>query len=1033
MLRRFFVLGATAVSLWSADSTPARTATSTEVELGKKFDTEVKPFLATYCVSCHGEKNPAAQLNLRQYTTLNDVVKDHGRWALVAEKLHSGEMPPKGLKQPADGERGGLVSWVETFRKHEAAKNAGDPGMVLTRRLSNAEYNNAIRDLTGQDLRPAKEFPVDPSNSAGFDNSGESLAMSPALLNKYLQAAREVSTHAVFGMKGISFAPHPMLAETDREKYTIQAIVKFYDSQPTDFADYFQAAWRYKHRAALGKESASLDDFAREAKLSPKYLPLVWDILEGAKEDVGPVAKLQTMWRMLPAPTPANAAKPNVIVRESCVKMRDYVVRIRKLTAMQFSGPKMLGLGIRSQPLFNWKLNQYAANRRNFDKMALQVEGEAPWEMPVMKQVSGQPREDEVAFRNKMIAVRERAGDPELIIPAGQRPRYEASFARFANVFPDAFYIKERGRYYPDDSEDKGRLLSAGFHNVMGYFRDDTPLMEMILNDEQRAELDRLWLEFDTIGDQTTRTYVQFFFNQSGEIDGRGQESGSLRPEEKDVTREGVIFGIRDVYLAKAEKTKAEEVTKEAIRTHFARVNTTIRGVEKARLDAEPIHLDSLMGFAARSYRRPLEEKEKQDLRDYYKELREKSALTHEDAMRELVTMVLMAPDFCYRVESVEKPAPVIVSTGKRRRPAKVVPVVVEKVKPLGNHALASRLSFLLWSSLPDDELRAAAASGKLDSDEGLQAEIKRMLKDPRAKSLAVEFAGNWLDFRRFEDHNSVDRTRFPGFTNELRAAMFEEPIRYIDDIIRNDKPVLDVLYGKYTFVNRVLANHYGIEGLRIQRGEWVRVDFARQFGRGGILPMAAFLTRNSPGLRTSPVKRGYWVAKTLLGDPIPPPPPSVPELPDDESKMNLPLRQMLAKHRENSSCAGCHARFDGFGLAFEGYGPVGEQRKKDLAGRDVDSRAEFPGGKQGDGLESLVDYIKNNREKDFLNNLCRKFLVYSLGRGLELSDEPLLDEMRSKLAANGNRFSALIESVVLSPQFRKQRNPQYLLTAKGK
>lgn len=1029
MLRRFFVLGATAASLWTAS---LWAADSTEVVLAKKFDVEVKPVLATYCFSCHGEKNPAAQLNLRQYTTLHDVVKDHGRWALVAEKLHSGEMPPKGLKQPGEAERTQLVEWVETFRKHEAAKNAGDPGLVLTRRLSNAEYNNAIRDLTGVDLKPAKEFPVDPSNAAGFDNSGESLAMSPALLNKYLQAAREVSTHVVFGMKGLSFASHPMLAETDREKYTIQAIVNFYERQPTDFADYFYAAWRFRHRGALGKETASLDDFAREAKLSPKYLPMVWEILEGTKEEVGPVAKLQTMWRMLPAPTAQNAAKPNVLVREACVKMRDYVVRVRKLTAMQFSGPKMLGLGIRSQPLFNWKLNEFAANRRNFDKTALQVEGEPAWEMPVMKQVSGQPREDEVAFRNKLIAVRERAGDPELIVPAGQRARYEESFARFANVFPDAFYIKERGRYYPDDSEDKGRLLSAGFHNVMGYFRDDKPLMEMILNDEQRAELDRLWLEFDTIADQTTRTYVQFYFNQSGEIDGRGQESGSFRPDERDVTSEKVILGVRDVYLAKAEKVKAEEVTKEAIRTHFARVNATIRAVEKARLDAEPIHLASLLDFAARAYRRPLEEKEKQDLRDYYKELREKSALTHEDAMRELVTMVLMAPDFCYRVETVEKPAPVVVSTNKRKKPVKIVPVV-EKVKPLGGYALASRLSFLLWSSLPDDELRAAAASGKLDSDEGLQSEIKRMLKDPRAKSLAVEFAGNWLDFRRFEDHNSVDRTRFPDFTNELRAAMFEEPIRYIDDIIRNDKPVLDVLYGKHTFVNRVLANHYGIEGLRIPRGEWVRVDFARQFGRGGILPMAAFLTRNSPGLRTSPVKRGYWVAKTLLGDPIPPPPPAVPELPDDESKMNLPLRQMLAKHRENASCAGCHARFDGFGLAFEGYGPVGEQRKKDLAGREIDSRAEFPGGKQGDGLESLVDYIKNHREKDFVNNLCRKFLVYALGRGLELSDEPLLEEMSAKLAANGNRFSALIESVVLSPQFRKQRNPQYLLSAKGK
>jgi hypothetical protein len=140
----------------------------------------------------------------------------------------------------------------------------------------------------------------------------------------------------------------------------------------------------------------------------------------------------------------------------------------------------------------------------------------------------------------------------------------------------------------------------------------------------------------------------------------------------------------------------------------------------------------------------------------------------------------------------------------------------------------------------------------------------------------------------------------------------------------------------------------------------------------------------------------------------------------------------MLAKHRENASCAGCHARFDSFGLAFEGYGPVGEQRTKDLAGRPVDTHAEFPGGRQGNGVDDLLAYIRGNREKDFVNNLQRKLLVYSLGRGLQLSDEPLLDEMRKSFETNGHRLSALIESIVVSPQFRNQRNPEYLTNERG-
>ena len=1017
-LNRFFCFGFAVVvavgNCFGAD--PA------ELERGKQFEQTIKPFVTSYCVGCHGTKNPAAQLDLKQYAALGEVTRDHGRWALVSEKLASMEMPPKGLKQPSAGEREQVINWVDAVRMEDARKNAGDPGLVLVRRLTNAEYNNSIRDLIGVDLRPAREFPVDPSNTAGFDNSGESLSMSPALLNKYLQAAREVSTHMVLQPYGLSFASHPMLAETDREKYTIQRIVEFYEKQPTDFADYFQAAWRYKHRVSLKKPEATLDEIAREAKISPKYLPLVWGMLEETKEELGPVAKLQVMWKMLPAPE----HKQMELVREGCVKMRDYVVKMRKLTAQQFRSPKVAGLSGTSQPLMNWKLRAYASHRLSFDPTALQVEGEAPMVLPVMPRMGGVPSEDQVAVRNIALAIRARSGEPDLMVPAGQRARFEASFAKFSAVFPDAFYIRERGRFYPDDSEDQGRLLSAGFHNVMGYFRDDTPLMDLILDEQKRKELDTLWLQFDTVADFTTRTYIQFFFNQSGEVDGRGRESGSTRPPDKEVTSEKVIFGIRDTYLAKAERS-GDELSKEAIGEHFARVNASIRVVEKARLDAEPKHMEAMLQLAARAYRRPLTDKERDELNTYYKGLREKNGLSHEDAMRDMAVLVLMAPDFCYRVEA--SPAPVLSSKqpvkARAKRPM-VTKVVVEKTKALPDYALASRLSYVLWSSLPDEELRGLAASGELQKPMVLTGQVKRMLKDTRARSVATEFAGNWLDYRRFEDHNSVDRTKFPAFTNELRQAMYEEPIRFIEDNIQNDRSMLELLYGQHTFVNRLLAQHYGMENLNVRRDQWVRVDNATRFGRGGLLPMAAFLTRNSPGLRTSPVKRGYWVAKTLLGEAIPPPPAAVPELPSDESKMDLPLRQMLAKHRENASCAGCHARFDSFGLSFEGYGPVGERRTKDLAGRPVDTKAEFPGGRQGNGLEDLQDYIKTKREKDFVNNLCRKLLVYSLGRSLQLSDELLIDDMRQAFVAGGHRFSVLIELLTLSPQFRNQRNQEY-------
>jgi hypothetical protein len=974
----------------------------------RSFTQTVRPFLNTYCVGCHGGSTPAAQFDLRPYSTAAAVLRDYPRWNLVLEKLTAKEMPPKPVKQPPDDSRQQVIEWIKTLRADEARKHAGDPGAVLAHRLSNSEYNYTIRDLTGVDLEPTREFPVDPANTAGFDNTGESLSMSPALLNKYLQAAREVANHLALSPDGFVFAPYPMLVETDREKFAIQRIVNFYESQPTDFADYFQAAWRFQHRSALGQPAATLASVAADAKVSPKYLPLVWQILaepaDKAAQEVGPIAKLQSMWRALPPP---NGREPDPDLRAKCVEMRDFVVRIREHTAMQFAAPRVPGLPGASQPLINWKYRQFNSHRRDSDPAALRNDTDPPLEVPVIPRYPG--LHQEAAFHWAAVMQKARAGDSDLVVPAAERTRYEASFARLASVFPDAFYIKERGRYFPDDSQDKGRLLSAGYHNVMGYWRDDTPLIELILDDAGKKQVDRLWTEFDFMAEFTGRTWVQYYFNQSGEVQGKGAESGTLRPSDKEVSTSHIIFQLRDAYIAKAATANSPDAI-DAINYHFKWVDDTLRSLERMHIAAEPRHVDALLAFAAHAYRRPLTPKEHDQILAYYASLRGKGALSHEEAIRDSIVSILMSPKFCYRIDPV-------------------VPTSTTSLgQPLPNYALASRLSYFLWSSMPDDELLKHATAGDLHRPDVLSGQARRMLKDDRALGLVREFAGNWLDFRRFEEINTVDRERFPSFTNELREAMFEEPIRFLDDMMRHDRSILDLLYGDYTFVNPVLAKHYGMPDVPGKADHWVRVDDAHRYGRGGLLPMAVFLTQNAPGLRTSPVKRGYWVVRRVLGEVIPPPPANVPELPHDEAKLDLPLRDMLAKHRESPSCAACHARFDSLGLAFEGYGPVGETRTKDLAGHAVDTHAVFPGGSEGTGFEGVQNFIRQHREKDFVDNLCRKLLAYALGRSLMLSDDPAVEGMKSTLAANGYRFSSLVEYIVASPQFINKRNTEIAL-----
>lgn len=984
-----------------AGSIAAPAAETAKPGLEPRFTETVRPFLKTYCIGCHSGEKPAAQLNLSSYATMASVVQDHGHWAAILEKLTAKEMPPKQATQPPPESRQKVIDWIDAMRKQEARKNAGDPGVVLARRLSNAEYNYTIRDLTGQDIRPTREFPVDPANPAGFDNSGESLSMSPALLNKYLQAAREVADHMVLKPYDLAFAPHLMLVETDRDKYCVNQIVDFYRRQATDYSDYFQAAWRFKHRTALGKPKATLAGIAAGDKISSKYLATIWRTLEETKEEAGPGAKLQAMWRALPVPT---GNQPN-LAKEGSDRMRDYVVQLRKKIEPRFSDLTVGRLRGTSQPFHMWKNRQYATHRMTYDRAALQVEGEAK---PVPSAGPAKPATDNDADDDAPAASasRPQGADPDLFVPAGQRERYEVAFARFSAVFPDNFYIRERGRYYLDPTRDKGRHLSAGFHNLMGYFRDDIPLYELILDEKGQKELDALWRELDFVASANIRTFTQFYLNESGEARGTSRESEGARPGEKAITSEEVIMQTRESYLNRV-RPSGNAVAAKAIEDHFQWVNEGIRWVEKARLEAEPRHLEALLKFAGRAYRRPLTPAERENLLTYYRLLREKSGLTHEDALRDSVVSVLMSPDFCYRIDLVEAGGNVAAKASS-----------ATGAKPLSDYALASRLSYFLWSSMPDDELLARATAGELRNQAVLAAQARRMLKNARAQGLAIEFGGNWLDFRRFEELNTVDRDRFPAFTNDLRQAMFEEPIRFTLDLIQSNRSVLDFLFANHTFVNPLLAKHYGMPDVSARPDEWVRVDDARRYGRGGLLAMSAFLTKNAPGLRTSPVKRGYWVVRKVLGEEIPPPPAMVPELPQDEAKLELPLREMLAKHREDPSCSGCHARFDSFGLAFEGYGPIGERRTKDLAGHPVDAKAPFAGGTEATGFEGVQNYIRAHREKDFVESLCRKMLIYALGRGLLLSDEPLIEKMQARLAVNGYRFSSVVETIVTSPQF---------------
>ena len=487
------------------------------------------------------------------------------------------------------------------------------------------------------------------------------------------------------------------------------------------------------------------------------------------------------------------------------------------------------------------------------------------------------------------------------------------------------------------------------------FFREDDHFRRLLLSDADAAELERLWARLHFVSQDAFKLVDAY--EQLWQFATQDADPSAFEP-------------LRAPIKARAERFRAELAS------------------------AEPRHLAAVLEFADRAQRRPLTESGKEELRALYRKLRSEE-LPHDAAIRLTLARVLVGPGFLYHAE-------------------KAVPG--DKPGPVDAWELASRLSFFLWSSVPDAPLRAAADDGSLLRPEVLKAQARRMLRDPKVARLASEFAAAWLHLYAFDELSEKSERHFPTF-NGLRADMYGETLRFFTDLFQDDGSVLGILDADHTFVTEALAKHYGIDG--IQGPGWHRVDGVRALGRGGVLGQATVLAKQSGASRTSPILRGNWLAEVLLGDPLPKPPKDVPRLPEDEAAEPLTVRQLTEKHSTDPRCYGCHRRIDPFGFALEGFDAVGRLRDRDLGGRPLDTRVKSFDGAEFAGLDGLRNYLLTRRRDAFLRQFCRKLLGYSLGRGVLLSDNPLIQSMREDLKAHDHRVATAVEAVVLSPQFR--------------
>jgi hypothetical protein len=403
-----------------------------------------------------------------------------------------------------------------------------------------------------------------------------------------------------------------------------------------------------------------------------------------------------------------------------------------------------------------------------------------------------------------------------------------------------------------------------------------------------------------------------------------------------------------------------------------------------------------------RAYRRPVTDEDLRKPMEFYRQGSAEGA-GFEAGIENALSAILVSPQFVFRVEA---------------DPAGLPPGTAYRISDL---ELASRLSFFLWSSIPDDTLLEAAVRGDLRQPKLLEQQVKRMLADERSRSLVTNFAAQWLHLRGLQSV-TPDLRLFIDFDDNLRQALRQETELFFESVLREDRSVTDLLSADYTFLNERLAKHYGVPN--IYGSHFRRVSFAGQPDRqrGGLLRHGSILTVTSYATRTSPVIRGHWILANLVGEPPPPPPPNVPALDENVISASLSIRERLAEHRKNPSCASCHNVMDPVGFSLENFDAIGRWRR-DEQHKPIDASGGLPDGSTFTGVAALEQALLKRPEL-FAGTLSEKLLIFALGRGVETYDAPAIREVVRRAQADQFRFSALILGIVNSTPFQMRTTP---------
>lgn len=988
---------------------------------------DVLPVLEASCLDCHEGSSAKGGIDLEQFTSAARVPEAWQLWTSVASQVRGGVMPPKGKRQPSPEQRVAFLSWIDGALESVAAADAGAPGAVPLRHLTNAEYDAAIVDLTGVDFALGTEMPADSGGGEGFTNAAGSQQVSAVHLAAWMGAAKRIADACEVLPSGLRFGQAEIGTRDPAAIYASAEVRQraFYrehvatmlpgKNEELRLVDYLTACWKHRHAAALGLTD-DLPARAAEAKLDGAFLRNWWiflttdkpvsrhldltrhafaalpgpegkDVPAAVKKGIAAMAVERLAWFPMqrqqqnvdgfrPASISGNV-KPSerlawILVSDAGDDAVGDVVRIAGITFTANKKPLQSALEaarawLKSPPDAAGEAEQ-AAVRRTVDLIGKHPNGRAvkgdtlvvrapiALALPIPAQATGLKCSVQLDLDDPETA----QGTFQAVIRAGAEPS-----AASLRILPGA------NTYYLRTGEKSGReKFWSSFGQLRNVFPDDRERRLLVIEGNVQG------------GDQFRGVYHYSDNDIATRIPEPLRDNFARLREDTRLLREAA--GNRIAQLKAGAAKAGKEPDAQRLTELEASRDAAITAWKDAAVAAS-------IDLAERAWRRPLAAAERNSLGEQLA-AGCTAGLDVESATRAVLVRILASPEFIYRREFEQK-----------------------EEHALDGWATASRLSFFIWSSVPDKALRADAAEGRLDTAEGVVTAARRMLKDPKARRLAEEFFAQWLHIQGFDRSANPDPVLFPQFTPEVRAALHAETMAFCRDLIVRDGDLLEMLGGKHTFLTENLAAYYGVP--KVKGAGWQRVDVSSQ-GRGGLLGMGSILTRTSYPLRTSPVLRGNWILEVVLGAPTPPPPADVPQLPSEEKAADgLSLRQRLEKHRADAACASCHDRIDPLGFALERFDAIGRLRSKDAEDRPIDDRGTAHDGAVLDGAAGLRAYLQQPaQQRQFLHHFATKLLGYALGRAVQATDQPLLRQLAD---GKDHRLGTYVAAIVASRQFR--------------